>query len=120
MKLHLDDDTADRLLVRLLLGDGHDVTTPADANIAGAADPIHLLHAATEARALLTSNHGDFLALHNLVVQTGGHHEGILVVRKDNDPRRDMTQRMIVRAIRNLEVASVPLHDGFHILNHWR
>jgi hypothetical protein len=120
MNIYLDDDSADHLLVRLLRVDGHDITTPACAGIAGSADPIHLLHAATDQRALLTSNHDDLLALHNLVVQTGGHHRGILVIRKDNDSRRDMTQRAIARAVRNFETAGVPAADGFHILNHWR
>ncbi|HUG94154.1 MAG TPA: hypothetical protein VML55_25220 [Planctomycetaceae bacterium] len=27
------------------------------------------------------------------------HHHGILIVRRDNNPRRDMTQQGVVRAI---------------------
>ena len=49
-----------------------------------------------------------------------GHHPGVLVVRRDNDPKRDMTQRGLVHAIRNLTAASVSLADSFFILNHWR
>jgi hypothetical protein len=58
--------------------------------------------------------------LHNLVMQVTGHHPGILVVRRDNDPKRDLTPAGIVRAIRNLEVANVPVPDEYIILNHWR
>jgi hypothetical protein len=41
-------------------------------------------------------------------------------VRRDNDPTRDLTPSGIVRAIRNLEAASIPLRDDGVILNHWR
>jgi len=34
--------------------------------------------------------------------------------------RRDLKPAGIVRAIRNLEQAAVPLRDEYHILNHWR
>jgi hypothetical protein len=49
-----------------------------------------------------------------------GHHPGILVVRKDNDPTRDLKAAGIVRAIRNLEAAGAPIADQYIILNHWR
>ena len=50
----------------------------------------------------------------------GGHHSGILVVRFDDDPRRNMTDGRIVSAITKLEVAGVRILDGIHVLNHWR
>ena len=48
------------------------------------------------------------------------HHPGILVVRRDNDTSRDLKPAGIVRAIRNLEAAGVPIADQYIILNHWR
>ncbi len=69
---------------------------------------------------LLSHNHDDFQELHDLVIQVQGHHPGILVVRRDNDPKRDLKAAGIVRAIRNLEAAGVPVRDTFHVLNHWR
>jgi hypothetical protein len=42
------------------------------------------------------------------------------MVRRDNDPTRDLKPAGIVRAIRNLMAAGFPLQDGFHIVNHWR
>jgi hypothetical protein len=42
------------------------------------------------------------------------------VVRRDNDPTRDMKDRDIVRAIGNLEAAKVPIENELHMLNHWR
>ena len=71
-------------------------------------------------RALLTGNHRDFVNLHNLVMQATGHHSGILVVRRDNDPRRDLTPSGIVRAIQNLLRAGITISDDVIILNHWR
>ena len=52
MKLYLDDDIAQTLLVRLLRQAGHDVVTPADLGLAGQSDPIHLLQAMREQRAI--------------------------------------------------------------------
>jgi predicted nuclease of predicted toxin-antitoxin system len=91
MRLYLDDDSAATLLARLLRQAGHDVETPIDAGLPGEDDVVHLTYAVKNDRVLLTGNHRDFLNLHNLVMQVTGHHPGILVVRRDNDPKRDMT-----------------------------
>jgi len=120
MKIYLDDDSADPLLARLLVGEGHDVVIPADAGTAGQKDPRHFMYAIREGMVVLTGNHEDFRLLHELVLLVAGHHSGILVVRKDNDSTRDLKRPQIVRAIRNLITASVPIADELHILNHWR
>ena len=120
MRLYLDDDSADPLLARLLRNAGHDVELPHDAGLSGEADPVHLTHAITDGRVFLTKNYRDFEYLHNLIVVAQGHHPGILVVRQDNDPKRDLTPGGIVRAIAKLEAAGVPIADSYHILNHWR
>jgi hypothetical protein len=120
MRLYLDDDSAAPLLVKLLRNAGHDVEVPRDAGLSGAADPVHLTHAIKETRAILTRNYRDFEYLHNLIVAARGHHPGILVVREDNDPKRDMKPGDIVRALANLEAAGVPVADSYIILNHWR
>lgn len=118
--LYLDDDSAQALLVRLLLADGHDVEVPAKAGIAGMKDPVHFMYAIRTGRILLTHNHDDFKLLHELVLLVSGHHPGILVVRRDNDPTRDLKPRGITRAVRNLVAAGVPIADHLTILNHWR
>ncbi|MBM4071323.1 MAG: hypothetical protein FJ271_20650 [Planctomycetes bacterium] len=120
MKLYLDDDSVHHLLVQLLLREGHEVRLPADLGLTGEEDPVHLRFAIREDRALLTRNFDDFRNLHELVMESRGHHSGILVVRRDNDPHRDMKAPNIVRAIRNLLAAAVPVLDQFIILNHWR
>jgi predicted nuclease of predicted toxin-antitoxin system len=120
MRLYLDDDIASGLLVQLLRHAGHDVVVPADLAIAGSEDPVHLRHAIREQRACLTQNYDDFRLLHELVVESRGHHPGIFVVRLDNDPRRDMRPAHIVRAVAKLIAAGVPSADEYIVLNHWR
>lgn len=120
MKLYLDDDLAAPLLARLLRNAGHDTTLPVDVGLSGKNDAVHLKHAALDARAIITANQEDFEDLHELVVALGGHHTGILIVCKENDLKRDLTNHGIVRAIRNLLAANVPIADQCIVLNHWR
>lgn len=120
MRLYLDDDSIAGQLVRSLRQAGHDVLLPADAGLSGEDDVIHLTRAAREDRVLLSHNYRDFENLHNLVVQVGGSHPGVFVVRKDNDIRRDMSPGAIVRAIDNLLASNAPIENQFIILNHWR
>ncbi len=120
MRLYLDDDSASRQLIRLLSNAGHDVEIPDSAGLSGEDDPVHLTHTAEEDRILLSGNHDDFRKLHNLVVRTGGAHPGIVIVRRDNDPRRDMSARTVVRSIDNLLASGAPIENQFIILNHWR
>lgn len=120
MKLYLDDDSVAAVLVALLRRAGHDVQIPADAGISGEDDPVHLTHALLQDRVLLSHNYRDSKKLHNLVLAAQGHHPGILVVRKDNDPRRDLTNHGIVRAIAKLLTSGTPIADQYHILNPWR
>src|SRR5215472_16495252 len=103
MNVYLDEDTASPLLTRLLRRAGHDVQVPADVGMRGASDPAALTHAVRAARVVITHNYDDFEELHDLVRETQGHHTGILVVRRDREPKRNMSPRGIVRAIANLE-----------------
>jgi hypothetical protein len=120
MKLYLDDDSAAALLARLLQQAGHDVLVPADFGLSGAKDAEHLRRAIREQAAFVSHNYEDFELLHELLMEGQGHHPGILVVRKDNDPSRDLKPPGIVRAIRNLEGAGIAVVDQYTILNHWR
>jgi Domain of unknown function (DUF5615) len=120
LNLYLDDDSSKSALVARLKKEGHQVVVPADASLSGAADPRHLLYAVEHDLVLLTRNHDDFQDLHLLVQATRGLHRGILVIRSDNDPTRDMKDFEIVRAIRNLEQSGAPKANEFHILNQWR
>jgi predicted nuclease of predicted toxin-antitoxin system len=120
MNLYLDDDSANTILAAVLRKARHDVRLPATVGLAGAKDPVHLTRAIAEHRILLTRNYDDFEALHLLIMQAQGHHPGILLIRRDNDPRRNMAPRDIVRALRNLEAAGLPLADHCYELNPWQ
>lgn len=121
MRLYIDDDSIDPLLIRLLRRDRYEVQVPADVALAGSSDQVHLAHAIRHQRAILTRNHRDFETLDDLVIAAAnGHHAGILVVRYDNDPRNNMSAGDITRAVRNLEKAGAPIADSYHQLNHWQ
>jgi predicted nuclease of predicted toxin-antitoxin system len=120
MNLYLDDDTAERRLVTLFTQAGHGVVRPVDVQLVGASDAQHFLHAIRHALVLVTRNHDDFLDLHEVVQAARGTHPGILIIRFDNDPTRDMTPRQIVQATTRLEATGVPVTNQVYILNHWR
>ncbi len=120
MRLYLDEDTVGVVLIQLLRNDGHDVETPADVGLMGEADPVQLTYAIKEERVFLTRNYGDFEELHNLIRVARGHHAGILVIRRDNNPKRNMMPRDIARALRNLQAAGVPIVDQYIVLNGWQ
>jgi hypothetical protein len=88
--------------------------------MAAVSDPRHLTYALQQGRVLLTRNHVDFEDLHKLVLASGGGHSGILVVRFDNDPTRDMKPKAVVAAIGKLARSGLLLANQIHVLNHWR
>jgi Domain of unknown function (DUF5615) len=120
MKIYLDDDSVDPALVLALRRAGHDVRTPGEAGLWGAADPVHFRRAVLEGRAILTRNYSDFEDLHHLVIDAGGGHPGVLVIRRDDPKRRNMKPHDIVRALRNLETIGPPIADAYNELNHWQ
>jgi predicted nuclease of predicted toxin-antitoxin system len=120
MRLYLDDDSVAALLVKVLQRAGHDLIIPADIGLSGKADPLHLAEAAQRGRVLLTKNCNDFENLHVLVLAVQGHHPGILLVRQDNDPKRDLKPPGVVRALGRLIASGLPFRDQCHTLNHWR
>jgi hypothetical protein len=99
MRLYLDDDSVNALVVRLLRHAGHDVELPNDVGMVGRSDAVQLEHSIRSNRTMLSGNHRDFEELHELIEAAGDEHRGILIVRYDNDRRRDLTPRGIVIAI---------------------
>ena len=120
MKIYLDDNITDPRLADLLRKAGHDAIIPADVGTAGVLDARHLTYAIRHGVVILTQDHDDFAALHDLVTASGGSHPGIFVVRRDNDTTRDLTHRGIVTTITKLLAAGVAVAGQRHILNHWR
>ena len=120
MNLYLDDDSAKGKLVTFLRQAGHQVFIPVECETIGTSDARHFEYATRNGLVLLTRNYGDFAELHDVVQAAHGTHHGILVIRSENDARRDMTDRSIVNAIGKLESANIPLANQIHVLNHWR
>ena len=120
MRIYLDEDLTSALLAKLLQNAGHEVATPVGAGLLGRTDAVQLAYAIQENRVCLTRNYEDFEELHLLLRQAQGRHFGILVVRRENDPTRDLTPKGIVAAIRKLESAGVPIANEYIVLNHWR
>src|SRR5947207_1812144 len=103
MMIYIDDDTASPLLAKLLRNAAHDVVLPSEIGMSGSEDPVHLTRAIQEGRVFLTKDHDDFLVLHRLLMAALGKHPGIMVVRQENNPARDLTTKGIVVAIGKLE-----------------
>ena len=119
MKIYLDDDSTGYLLQRQLIQAGYDLVLPVQVGLSGHSDPEHLTYAIDHQVPLLTGNHKDFRILHDLIQACGGHHPGILVIRKDNDSR-DMKPHHVVAALTKMVFAHPTCIDQYIILNHWR
>ncbi len=120
MRIYLDENILNKLLVALLAKAGHQVLRSRDVGMAGKSDAENLLYALQKNDVLLTRNHDHFEDLHYLVIGSGGHHSGIMTVRSERDRSKDMKTGEIVSAIRKLESAGVPIVDHLHILNQWQ
>ncbi len=120
MRIYIDEDMASSLLICLLQNAGHDVVGPASVGKLGSSDPVQFTYAIHENRVCLSANYGDYEELHLLIHEAHGNHPGILVVRQENNPARDLTPKGIVAAIRKLEAAGVPIADEYVVLNQWR
>jgi predicted nuclease of predicted toxin-antitoxin system len=116
----LDENMSSRRLAARIQAAGHDVVLALDVGLLSASDARVLAWAIGQARSVLTRDYEDFADLHDLVLASGGHHPGLLVVRFDNDPGRNLTDRGIVTALGNLDALGVPIPDHLHVLNHWR
>ncbi len=114
LRLLVDEDSQDKVLVRLLRDAGHNVVTVNEAGLISQPD-LRVFHCASqENRVLLTLNCRDFEALH----QNNASHPGIFAVYQEADPFKKMSFKKIVRAIANVEVAKIPLTNQFISFNH--
>ena len=96
-----------RLALRLRTA-GHDVVLATNVGLTSVSDARVMVWAVGQNLPVMTRDHGDFADLHDLVAAVGGHHPGILVVRFDNDPHHNLTERAIATALSNLESSESP------------
>jgi predicted nuclease of predicted toxin-antitoxin system len=115
LRLLIDEDTQDRLLVKFLRYAGHNVLTANQAGLSGQSDEQVLSYAIAHQRILLTLNCQDFEELHASIPE----HSGIFAIYRDANRSKNMSFKAIVRVIANLEAAKVPLANQFISLNQW-
>jgi predicted nuclease of predicted toxin-antitoxin system len=120
MRVLIDENTSSSRLAARMRSAGHDIVLATDIGLVSVHDARVMVWAVRENRSLLTRDHEDFAALHDLVMAVGGHHPGIVVVRFDNDPRHNLTERGIVTSLGNLDLSGVVTANQIHVLNHWR
>ena len=120
MRLYLDENASDRLLAALLRRAGHDVLLSPDVPMTGASDPVQFAFAIRDDRAILTYDYEDFHDLHELILAAGGEHKGVIVIRREGDPARDMKPAQIVAALARLEQSGMDITNEYIVLNHWR
>ena len=120
MKVLLDENMSDPRLAARLRAQRHDPILAPDVELLSVSDPRVLIFSIAESIPVLTRDSDDFEDLHDLVIAAAGHHAGILIVRFDNDPRHNLTDRGIGTAITKLEASGVGVRDRLHVLNQWR
>jgi predicted nuclease of predicted toxin-antitoxin system len=120
MRFLCDENMSDRRLASRLRARGHDPVLAIDVGLLSVSDARVLIWAIAHTLPVLTRDSEDFEDLHDLIMAAGGRHPGILVVRFDNDPRHNLTDRAIAGAISKLESSGVPLSDQINVLNQWR
>lgn len=120
MRLLLDENMSDRRLASRLRALAHDPVLAVDVGLTSCSDPRVLIWAIAQDVPVLTRDAKDFTDLHDLIMAAAGHHSGVLIVRFDDDPRHNLTDRGIANAIKKLESSGVPIADRIHVLNQWR
>jgi predicted nuclease of predicted toxin-antitoxin system len=120
LRILIDENMSSRRLAARLLAAGHDVVLAADEGLLSVTDARVFAAAIGAGRLVLTRDHSDFADLHDLIQAAGGRHPGILIVRFDNDPRHNLSESGIERALAKIEAPGAELASTIHVLNHWR
>ena len=82
IRLYLDEDSGDNLLVQALHHRGVDVFTVQNVKREGYSDREQLLWATSQGRVLYSSNIKDFYYLHTLFLTQGQSHAGLILVQQ--------------------------------------
>ncbi len=81
MRFLVDENLCDRRLVSRLRAEGHDPVLAGDAGLLSRPDPRVLIWAIGRGVPVLTADYDDFQDLHDLIMTSGGHHPGVLILR---------------------------------------
>jgi hypothetical protein len=91
-KLHLNENPSPRLANELRKY-GFDVVATQETDLLSAPDDVQLAHAASEQRAVLTFNIGDFAVLHEQYLAEGKDHWGIIL--SNREPIGELLRRIL-------------------------
>lgn len=106
----------DRALVRGLRVQCVDVITALEAGGLGLSDEEQLLFAASQGRALYTSNVNDFARIHARWLRTGLHHEGLILL---SDQRTDVGTQITALVRLAAELTAETAMDRIEFLKNW-
>lgn len=120
MRFLIDENLSSPRLGFRLKAQGHDPILASEVGLLSITDARVMVYAIEHGLPVLTRDSEDFEDLHDLIMIANGHHAGILVVRFDNDPRHNLTDRGMATAISKLKTSRVLISDKIHVLNHWR
>ena len=120
MRFLIDENMSNLRLASRLRGQGHDPVLAGDVGLLSMTDPRVFIYSIAQDLPVLTRDAEHFEDLHDLVIAAAGHHAGILIVRFDNDPRHNLTDRGIGTAITKLDASGLPIRNQMHVLNQWR
>jgi predicted nuclease of predicted toxin-antitoxin system len=120
MRFLIDENMSSPVLASRLRAQGHEPVLAGYVGLLSVTDAQVMIYSITEGLPVLTQDSEDFKDLHDLVIAAAGHHSGILIVRFDNDPRHNLTDRGIETAIGELESSGIPVRDRIHVLDQWR
>jgi predicted nuclease of predicted toxin-antitoxin system len=108
MKFLLDENLSSPRLASRLRALGHNPVLADDVGLLSLTDARVLIYSIVQALPVLTQDSEDFEDLHDLVIAAAGHHAGILIVRFDNDPRHNLTDRGISVALGKTGIVRSP------------
>ncbi len=111
MKIYLDDHLDNAVLITILEKSGFEVISPRKIGMQGKKDNIHLKYAITN-NAIVLSSDKNF-------PDPNRHtdHRGILKIYKYNNPKKDMDNTKIARALKNIEKLNLDLNNKIYKLN---
>ncbi len=95
LRLYMDEDAMDQMLVAALRARSVDVITALDAGMIEQDDRAHLEYATEQSRVLCTFNVGDFCKLHNEYLTHERRHAGIILMRQQSYGVGEILRRLL-------------------------
>lgn len=111
---YFDEDSAQHRLIAALRSRGLDVATSLDTGMNARADEAQLIFASVHSRVLVSSNAGDFAALHHEWQKQGRAHSGIVII-----PQQRYSTGEIVRRMLRLVSSRFDVTNGIYYLSNF-